>query len=253
MQQINKAINPSLVSVKDGKVFADSRDVADAFEKNHKDVLKAIRNLVEKDPDMLSLNFAPFKINDLTGESTSHYEMTRDGFTLLVMGFTGQKALQWKLRYIEAFNRMEDQLRSSSQAFPAALADPKTLRALLLDYNEKVLQLQNDIDDMRPQVQALERIAVADGSMSITAAAKTLQIQPKVLFTFMRMKGWIYRRDVGSSDLGYQAKLQAGLLEHKIHTVHRPDGTEKVVTQVRVTAKGLTRLAQELSPPPLAN
>ena len=100
-----------VVVAKDGVVFADSRDVADFFEKRHTHVLAAIRDLVAKEP-AIGTNFRSFKINDLTGESTSHYEMDRDGFMLLAMGFTGEKALKWKLRYIEAFNRMEERLKA---------------------------------------------------------------------------------------------------------------------------------------------
>jgi Rha family phage regulatory protein len=76
------------------------------FEKQHKDVLKAIRNLIEQEPE-LERNFAPFTIQTLTDPNygkASHYQMDRDGFTLLAMGFTGASALAWKLRYIGAFN-----------------------------------------------------------------------------------------------------------------------------------------------------
>ena len=72
----------------DGEVLANSRTVAEAFGKRHKDVLKALRELYEKLPEEARRNFAPFKNSDLTGESTSHFEMTRDGFTLLAMGFS---------------------------------------------------------------------------------------------------------------------------------------------------------------------
>ena len=87
-----------VVAIKDGKVSADSRDVAALFTKEHRNVLRDIRELIAKEPSLGLLNFEPFTINDLTGESTSHYEMDRDGFTLLAMGFTGEKALKWKLQ-----------------------------------------------------------------------------------------------------------------------------------------------------------
>jgi phage regulator Rha-like protein len=61
--------------------------------------------------------------------------MTRDGFTLLAMGFKGKKALGWKLKYIEGFNAMEATLRAQPAVDPmVALSDPATLRALLLAY-----------------------------------------------------------------------------------------------------------------------
>lgn len=81
-----------MLFVRDGAVMADSRTVADAFEKRRDHVIAAIRDLISKAPDEVLPIFRPFKIKDLSGESTSHYEMTRDGFTLLAMGFTGEKA-----------------------------------------------------------------------------------------------------------------------------------------------------------------
>ncbi|WP_322997493.1 phage antirepressor KilAC domain-containing protein [Castellaniella sp.] len=129
-----------------------------------------------------------------------------------------------------------------------ALNNPATLRQLLLDNVEKVLELEGRVEEMRPQVQALERIAVSDGSMCITDAAKTLQVRPKDLFSFLRSHGWIYRRTGSDHDVAYQPKLASGLLEHKTTTVYRSDGSEKVTTQVRVTPKGLARLAREFPP-----
>lgn len=72
--------------------------MAEAFGRLHKNVLKAIRELVAKKPNLHWRNFAPFFIKDLVGESTSHYEMDRVGFSLLVMGFTGERALRAVIR-----------------------------------------------------------------------------------------------------------------------------------------------------------
>ena len=233
-----------VVHAKDGEVFASCRDVAAFFGKNHFDVLKAIRNLISQEPEIGERNFASFKINDLTGESTSHYEMDRDGFTLLAMGFTGTKALKWKLRYIEAFKAMEAECRRISQAGPAIdLNDPSQLRGLLLNYSAKAEQLERRVQELLPSETALGRISQADGSLCITDAAKALQMRPKELFDWLRQNGWIYKRPGGSGDLGYQSKTSSGLMEHKVTTVLRPDGTEKITEQVRITTKGLAKLA----------
>jgi Rha family phage regulatory protein len=108
---------PVLV-LRNGVPMADSREVAGKFGKEHKNVLRDIRDL-ECSADFRRLNFELFKIKDLSkkdGESTSHVEMTRDGLAFLVMGFTGAKAARWKERYIEAFNQMESQLRQKAAA-----------------------------------------------------------------------------------------------------------------------------------------
>lgn len=61
---------------------------------------------------------------------------------------------------------------------------------------------------------------------------------------YLRAHGWVYRRPGTAYDLGYQSKVQAGLLEHKVTTVTQADGTERITEQVRVTPKGLTVLAK---------
>ncbi len=126
----------------------------------------------------------------------------------------------------------------------AALSDPATLRGMLLSYSEKMLALESANEEMKPKVEALDRIAIADGSLCLTDAAKCLQVRPKDLFAWLSQNHWTYRRTGGSGWLAYQDKLQRGVLEHKVTTVERSDGTEKVVEQVRVTPKGLAKLAE---------
>jgi len=88
-----------------------SLQIAEAFEKDHKNVLAKINELVGECPsDFGQLNFQPANYLDAQGKSREQFLLTRDGFSLLVMGFTGAKALAWKVRYIEAFNEMERRL-----------------------------------------------------------------------------------------------------------------------------------------------
>lgn len=237
-----------VVLVKDGVVFTNSRDVAAFFDKEHRDVLRAIDNLLGQEPDLRLRNFAQTSKtvgmpNGGTREERT-FDMNRDGFTLLAMGFTGGKALKWKLRYIEAFNTMEAELRARPAVDPMkALNDPATMRGLLLSYSEKVLELETENAELAPKAEALDRIAKADGSLCITDAAKTLQMAPKELFRYLRANRWTYSRP-GTADIGYQSHIASGDLEHKVTTVLRSDGTEKAATQVRVTPQGLAKLAK---------
>ncbi|TBL49387.1 DNA-binding protein [Obesumbacterium proteus] len=128
----------------------------------------------------------------------------------------------------------------------AALNDAEFLRGTLLSYSEKVIALEHKVEEMQPDVEALERIAKADGSMCITNAAKHLQVQPKFLFKMMSGSHWIYRRAGGKAWLAYQDRIQSGVLEHKVTTIERSDGSKKVVEQVLVTAKGLAKLSKML-------
>ena len=114
-----------LVKMIDGKAVTTSRKVAEVFEKQHKNVLQSIREL-EIPEEYRKLNFQPTvyeQPNPSGGKPIKQpeYLITRDGFVLLTMGFTGKKAMEFKIAYIEAFNEMEEQLKNLApcvQALP---------------------------------------------------------------------------------------------------------------------------------------
>lgn len=125
-----------------------------------------------------------------------------------------------------------------------ALSDPNMLRGYLLHYAEQVIALESMVESMQPDIDAFSRIAKADGSLCITDAAKALQVNPKSLFSWLRENRWIYKRVGNNHDVGYQDKVQAGYLEHKVTEVTRGDGSTKITEQVRITPKGLAKLAK---------
>lgn len=106
-------ITPALVA-RMGKVFANSRDVAEHFGKRHADILRAIDN-VECSAEFSQRNFASWETPHPTvkGRTIRAVDMTKDGFTFLVMGFTGKQAAPFKEAYIQRFDEMEEELRNS--------------------------------------------------------------------------------------------------------------------------------------------
>ena len=98
-----------LVVIQNNQIVVSSKDIADHFGKQHKDVLENIHNILAAE------NYATKFYQETTyqnrGKDYKAYLMNRDGFSLLAMSFTGKKALQWKLKYIEAFNEMEETLK----------------------------------------------------------------------------------------------------------------------------------------------
>lgn len=98
----------NLVEVRNNQVVVSSRQVAKRFSKEHKNVLVSIREILsaEKSAD----KFYELSSYKYRGRELPEYYMNRDGFALLVMGFTGKIALQWKVKYINAFNEMEAEL-----------------------------------------------------------------------------------------------------------------------------------------------
>ena len=107
----------------DNKAVTTSQSVAEYFGKQHKNVLQSIENLKADLPkDLYQLNFQLIQIDTDLGLGRTRqdpaYELTRDAFTLLAMGFTGKAALAFKLAYIEAFNRMEMELLDTRRPLP---------------------------------------------------------------------------------------------------------------------------------------
>ena len=114
-----------MITERDGIPVTTSRAVAEQFGKNHKEVLRAIENTITqlKETDegkaFNERNFAPISLRDAMNREKPAYLLTRDGFTLLAMGFTGSKAVQFKVAYINAFNRMERLIRGGGVSSPA--------------------------------------------------------------------------------------------------------------------------------------
>ena len=106
-------------------------------------------------------------------------------------------------------------------------------------------ELALQMEAAKPKMEALDLIATADGSLSLTEAAKALQQQPRKFNLYLSSLRWIYKRAGGKRWLGYQDKVQQGLLEHKVETITLADGSERLCEQVRITPKGLTKLAQQ--------
>lgn len=99
----------NIVQINENRMFTTSLVIAEAFEKEHKNVLRDIENL-ECSEEFNRLNFEPVEYKDAKGEMRPAYRITRDGFAFLAMGFTGKKAAAWKEKFLAAFNAMEQQL-----------------------------------------------------------------------------------------------------------------------------------------------
>ena len=137
------------VSLHSGRPATTSLEVAKFFSKRHDHVVRSIQDLISNTPESFSApNFGAAEYSDEQGKPRPMFILYRDGFMLLVMGYTGKKALAMKLAYIEAFNRMEEELARQKEAArnitqdivdfpgtlsitPSSVADRKPLRALV--------------------------------------------------------------------------------------------------------------------------
>ncbi|ECP9225342.1 TPA: Rha family transcriptional regulator [Campylobacter jejuni] len=138
------------LNIKENKVFINSLDLAKVFNKNHKDVLQTTKNQPQN--DFTESNFILSTYKDKKGELRPCYNITRDGFSLLVMGFTGEKAYKWKVEFIKAFNEMEKRLRNieyekhDKLAFRQSLGYKSQLKQQKEHYENKIKALQYDLE-----------------------------------------------------------------------------------------------------------
>ncbi|ECE9895066.1 peptidase, partial [Salmonella enterica subsp. enterica serovar Typhimurium] len=123
------------ISVINGQAVTSSLAVADYFTKRHDDVLKKIRAL-DCSPEFTARNFAVSDYTDASGRKLPCYNITRDGFAFLAMGFTGKRAAQFKEAYVNAFNQMEKQLST-----PSVLSDAAHNASVLYSYISSIHQV----------------------------------------------------------------------------------------------------------------
>lgn len=144
----------NLVIMKDHQAVTSSLQVADSFEKNHRDVLESIRNLTAENT-ATKIMFFETTYKNSRGQEYPEFLMNRDGFTLLAMGFTGKKALEFKLKYIQAFNEMEKYLNLTSMSqediMIATLKTQKEIKQQLNTVTSDVESLKHEVDLSRYQ------------------------------------------------------------------------------------------------------
>ncbi|ECC1212305.1 Rha family transcriptional regulator [Campylobacter jejuni] len=141
------------LEVVDNAVYTTSLSVAEVFNKNHKNIIRKI-NEFPKD-NFTKLNFELSKYIDSTGRILPCYKITRDGFSLLVMGFTGEKAYKWKIEFIKAFNEMEKRLRNieyekhDKLAFRQSLGYKSQLAQQKQKYENEIKALKYDLEQSK--------------------------------------------------------------------------------------------------------
>ncbi|EAH8447625.1 phage antirepressor Ant [Campylobacter coli] len=133
------------------EIFANSLQIAEVFEKDHSNVLKAIDKL--PNDEFKSSNFKYDSYFDKKSEQRRMINLTRDAFSLLVMGFTGEKAYKWKILFIKAFNEMEKRLRNieyekhDKLAFRQSLGYKSQLAQQKEHYENKIKALKYDLEN----------------------------------------------------------------------------------------------------------
>lgn len=227
-----------ILSTQNGEPVASSRQIAENFGKEHKDVLRAIENIKAQNCALTSMFFeATYTAG--TGKAYPMYLMNRDGFSLLVMGFTGKAALEWKLKYISAFNAMEKQLAQRPQLSRAEL-----MAQALIAAHDELEHKDRQIAELTPKGIFADAVNASKKSILVGELAKLLcqnsvQIGQNRLFVWMREHGYLIK-DPKRSDYNMptQRAVEQGLFEIKETTVVHSDGHTSINKTPKVTGKG---------------
>ena len=220
------------------QALTNSLLVAEKFGKKHYHVMDSIRNLLNSH-EKSGQYFVLDTYVDNSGKENPMYVMNRDGFTLLVMGFTGEKALQFKIDYIEAFNKMEQTIKSGNYLVPHSFSEALMLAA---KQQEQIEEQQKKIKQDAPKVLFADAVATSQRSCLVSELAKIIQqngvnIGQNRLFQWLRDNGYLCAKGQYYNQPTQRA-MEMGLFEIKQTTINKPDGSILVTTTTKVSGKG---------------
>jgi len=228
----NEIITGVVFISNDGKPVTSSAIVAQEFEKEHKNVLRDIREMLQKDELKIEQMFVEVELPDSYGRLQPAFIMNRDGFSLLAMGFTGEKALKFKLEFIEAFNKMEEKLKPQI---------PKSFGEALLLAGQQQLQIeaqQKQIEEAKPKVDFYNTVTKNNKTVDMSEAAKLLKLKDEKGKIIGRNKLFKFLRDEGILMKGnepYQRFVEWGYFD----VIEDIKDGKRIFVQTTVFQKGL--------------
>lgn len=227
------------------QVLTNSLLVAEKFGKEHNKVIRDIQNLSCSD-EFRAANFGVSSYISLQNKELPMYVMTKDGFSFLVMGYTGVKAGMFKEEYIKAFNKMEETIKNGGFNVPKSFREALLLAAEqqeVIENQQKQIEEKNaKIEADKPKVLFSEAVSASNKSILVRELAKLItqngyQIGEKQLYERLRKVGYLC--SVGESrNQPTQTYMNIGLFEIKKRVIM--DGDEaKVYNTTVVTPKGV--------------
>ena len=230
------------ITTYNGSLVVSSRRVADNFGKQHKHVLEAIENIKAENSALMDM-FYETSYKAGTGKSYKEYLMNRDGFSLLVMGFTGKEAMEWKIKYIEAFNAMEKKLSKPQLTLTEQMAQGLlAAQQLLAEKSKQVEHLTTTIEEQKPKVLFADAVSASKTSILIGDLAKLIrqngvEVGQKRLFEWLRQNGWLMKSG-NSKNMPTQRGMEMKLFEVKEGSYVDSNGVNVVTKTTKVTGKG---------------
>lgn len=231
-------MNDIILSMQNGEPVVSSRQIAENFDKNHRDVLRAVDNLKEDVRNFAQMFFESTE-PDSYGREQRAYLMNRDGFTLLAMGFTGKAALEWKLKYIAAFNEMEKKLTEQPQ-----LTRSQLLATALIAAHEELEEKDKQIAELTPKGVFADAVSASTQSILVGEMAKLLsqngiQMGQNRLFAWLRENGYLIKdRKRTDYNMPTQKFMELRLFEIKETSIAHSDGHTSINKTPKVTGIG---------------
>lgn len=227
------------------QVLTNSLLVAEKFGKEHNKVIRDIQNLSCSD-EFRAANFGVSSYISLQNKELPMYVMTKDGFSFLVMGYTGVKAGMFKEEYIKAFNKMEETIKNGGFNVPKSFREALLLAAEqqeVIENQQKQIEEKNaKIEADKPKVLFSEAVSASNKSILVRELAKLItqngyQIGEKQLYERLRKAGYLC--SVGESrNQPTQTYMNIGLFEIKKRVIMEGDEA-KVYNTTVVTPKGV--------------
>lgn len=229
-----------LVFMNNDQIVTSSRNIARDFGKEHRNVMRDIEGVL-KNEQAHGMFYKTTYIHEQNKQEYPMYLMNRDGFTLLVMGFTGNKAMEFKLKYIDAFNKMEQFMNSPEMIVQRALEIQQ----------RKVELLEQQIEEDKRYTNFGKVVEVAETSINVGAYAKLLyekhgiNIGRNKLMAWLREKGFLIKQMGRERNFPKQKYIEQGLFELKPAIVKRTQGDVQSGTPM-ITGKGQIKLSEML-------
>lgn len=179
------------------QAMTNSLLVAEKFGKEHRHVVRAINDYIHNSDHNWEQYFISSTYKDQSGKSNPMYIMNRDGFTLLVMGFTGKEAINFKLEFMAAFNQMENMLKSDDYILARS---QEILNTRLQLATQKVQMLESTVEKQVEQIQLLapkatytDEVLQSTATYTLTQVAHDLNMRSvHVLTSWLNKKGILF-------------------------------------------------------------
>jgi Rha family phage regulatory protein len=229
-----------------GTPVTNSLLVAQKFGKEHKDVLRTIRNLTAENCAVLSMFYETTYYNEQNKQQPM-FVMNRDGFTLLVMGFTGKEALKFKIDFIEAFNKMEELIKSGVHQIPQTFSEALMLAARQAETIERqkqhnqILEGENEhltaeVRYLAPKAEYTDKVLQSTSTYTMTQVGKEFGMSAVALEKRLHKEGIMFKQ---SGQWFLYAKYQGkGYTQSRTHHYEHKDGTAGTNTITVWTERG---------------